>query len=244
MSHNAIEIRGLTKRYKNRTAVDNLTLDIAKGEFFALLGPNGAGKTTTIRMLCCLLPPTGGDAVLGGDSIISSPEAVRQRINLSPQETAVASKLNVRENLELIARIYGRDKQSARETAEEYMTRFGLSERANDRAKSLSGGLQRSLSIAMALISDPEIIFLDEPTLGLDVRARRALWKMLLELKGQKTVILTTHYLEEAEALSDRIGIMCQGHLRALGTAEEIKKTAGKDSFEDAFLELTEGESI
>ncbi len=241
MSENAIEIRELSKSYKQRTVVDKLSLDIKKGEFFALLGPNGAGKTTTIRMLCCLLRPDGGDAHLGGSSIMSDPEAVKQRINLSPQETAVASKLSVRENLELIARIYGMNKAEAKAAAAGSMERFGLSDRAGDRAKSLSGGMQRSLSIAMALISDPEIVFLDEPTLGLDVRARRALWKNLLELKGKKTVILTTHYLEEAEALSDRIGIMYKGSLRALGTADEIIEMSGKDSFEDAFLELTDG---
>lgn len=241
MTENAIEIRELSKSYKQCTVVDRLSLDIRKGEFFALLGPNGAGKTTTIRMLCCLLCPDGGDALLGGDSVVSNPEAVKQRINLSPQETAVASKLSVRENLELIARIYGMNKTEAKTAASESMERFALSDRAGDRAKSLSGGMQRSLSIAMALISDPEIVFLDEPTLGLDVRARRALWKTLLELKGKKTVILTTHYLEEAEALSDRIGIMYKGTLRALGTPDEIIRMSGKDSFEDAFLELTDG---
>ncbi len=241
MTENAIEIRELSKSYKQRTVVDRLSLDIKKGEFFALLGPNGTGKTTTIRMLCCLLSPDSGDALLGGDSIVKNPEAVKRRINLSPQETAVASKLSVSENLELIARIYGMNEADAKSAAVGSMERFGLSNRAKDRAKSLSGGLQRSLSIAMALISDPEIVFLDEPTLGLDVRARRVLWKTLLELKGKKTVILTTHYIEEAEALSDRIGIMHGGNLRALGTAAEIIALSGQDSFEDAFLELTDG---
>jgi len=242
----AIEIRNLTKKFgehtaKERVAVDSLTLSIERGELFALLGPNGAGKTTTIRMLCCLLAPTGGDAILLGDSITGNPGAVKRKINVSPQETAVAPNLSVRENLEFIARIYGSDAGSARAVAGETLRRFGMEDRARDRAKSLSGGLQRRLSIAMALISDPQIVFLDEPTLGLDVRARRELWKLLEELKGKITIILTTHYLEEAEALSDRIAIIDTGRLKALGTARQIEEAAGKSSLEDAFLSLTEG---
>ncbi len=238
----AIEIRGLTRRFKARTAVDNLNLTIRQGEFFSLLGQNGAGKTTTLRMLCCLLPPTGGDTLLLGDSILTNPTAVKQKLGISPQETAVAPNLTVRENLELIARIYGCGKPEARDRAEESLRSFHLAERAKDKAKALSGGFQRRLSIAMALISDPQILFLDEPTLGLDVRARRDLWSVLSELKGKKTVILTTHYLEEAEALSDRIGIMHNARLQALGTAEELTRTAGTATFEDAFLKLTESE--
>lgn len=211
-------------------------------EFFSLLGQNGAGKTTTIRMLCCLLPPTSGDAVLLGDSILTNSGAVKQKLNVSPQETAVAPNLSVRENLELMARIYGCDRSEARSRADEMLCAFGLSERAGDRAKSLSGGLQRRLSIAMALITGPQIVFLDEPTLGLDVRARRELWKALTALKGKVTMIMTTHYLEEAEALSDRIGIMHQGRLKALGTVSELKAQTGTASLEDAFLALTEAE--
>lgn len=242
---NAIEIAGLTKQFKGRTAVDALYLSIRQGELFALLGQNGAGKTTTIKMLCCLLSPTSGDAVLLGDSIISNPDAVKQKINVSPQETAIAPNLSVRENLELIARIYGSDPHEARIQSDEMLGSFGLTERAKERAKSLSGGLQRRLSIAMALISNPEIVFLDEPTLGLDVRARRELWKVLIALKGKVTIILTTHYLEEAEALADRIAIMHAGKIRALGTAEELKETTGKTDLEEVFLALTEegGES-
>ncbi|MCX8129544.1 MAG: ABC transporter ATP-binding protein [Clostridia bacterium] len=239
---NAIEIANLTKTFKNRIAVHSLNLSIAKGEFFALLGQNGAGKTTTIKMLCCLLTPTSGDAVLLGDSITKHPAAVKQKLNVSPQETAVAPKLSVRENLELIAEIYGSSKHQARVKADDMITRFGLSDRAKDKAKTLSGGMQRRLSIAMALISDPEIIFLDEPTLGLDVRARRELWNVLKELKGKITIVLTTHYLEEAEALSDRIGIMHGGKLQALGTVEELKAKTGSNTLEDAFLMLTEKE--
>jgi len=236
---NAIEIKDLT-RFGERTAVDSLSLSVEKGEFFALLGQNGAGKTTTIRMLCCLLQPTSGDALLLGDSIVHNPGAVKQKLNVSPQETAVAPKLSVRENLELISEIYGFGKKAAKQKAEEMLTAFGLADRAKDRAQSLSGGLQRRLSIAMALISDPQIIFLDEPTLGLDVRARRDLWKHLTELKGKITVILTTNYLEEAEALSDRIAIMDRGKLQAVGMADELKAQTGKPDLEEVFLALTE----
>ncbi len=241
---NAIEMQGLTKVYKSRTAVDHLNLTIGEGELFALLGPNGAGKTTTIRMLSCLAAPTEGDAILCGESIVKNPEAVRAKINVSPQETAVAQKLSVRENLELIAEIYGMKRGEARDKAEEMMRDFALTERARDRAKGLSGGLQRRLSIAMALISNPKILFLDEPTLGLDVRARRDLWKHVFALKGKMTIILTTHYLEEAEALSDRIGIMNRGRLQIVGTASDIVREAGKPNFEEAFLSLTDEEAL
>lgn len=239
----AIEIINLTKKFKELTAVDNLSLNIEKGELFALLGQNGAGKTTAIRMLCCLAEPTSGDAILLGDSILKNTEAVKKKLNISPQETAVAPKLSVRENLEMAARIYGSEKPEAKAKAEKMIDEFGLRERAKDRSKKLSGGMQRRLSIAMALISDPEILFLDEPTLGLDVRARRDLWNVLNDLKGKKTVILTTHYLEEAEALADRIGIMHNGKLKALGTAEQLKESTGEATLEDVFLKLTEEEA-
>jgi len=238
----AIRITGLTRRFGKRTAVNNLDLTIGKGELFALLGQNGAEKTTTIRMLCGLLTPTSGDALLMDKSIVSQTDEVKQIINVSPQETAVASKLTVRENLEFVAEVYGSKGTEAKEKAARMMEDFDLADRANDRAKSLSGGMQRRLSIAMALISEPDILFLDEPTLGLDVRARRELWKHIEQLKGKMTIILTTHYLEEAESLADRIGIMSKGSLIALGTADEIKTQTGKDSLEDAFLELTDEE--
>jgi len=236
----AISIKNLTKNYKEHTAVDNLSLTIEKGEFFALLGQNAAGKTTTIKMLSCLLTPTSGDALMLGDSIVENPTAVKQKINISPQETAVAPNLSVKENLEFIASIYGSNKKDATQKAVEMMRKFGLLERAENKAKTLSGGLQRRLSIAMALISSPEIIFLDEPTLGLDIRARHDLGKTLLELKGKITIILTTHYLEEVEALADRVGIMHGGKLRALGTIDELKENTGESSLEDIFLKLTE----
>ena len=238
----AIAIKGLTRRFKERTAVDGLDLTVGQGEIFALLGQNGAGKTTTIRMLCGLLAPTAGDARLMGHSIITETEMVKTLINVSPQETAVAAKLSVWENLELMARLYGDGKKQAHSRAGEIMEEFGLTVRAKDKAKTLSGGLQRRLSIAMALISRPRILFLDEPTLGLDVRARRELWKLVEGLRGQVTVVLTTHYLEEAAALADRIAIMHGGRLQALGTLEDILIATGRPTLEDAFLALTDEE--
>jgi ABC-2 type transport system ATP-binding protein len=239
----AIQINQLTKKFKYCTAVDSLNLSIQEGEFFALLGENGAGKTTTIKMLCCLLSPTSGGALLLGHSILHDATTVKQKINVSPQETAIAPNLTVKENLELIANIYGIDQRELKGKADNMLVKSGLSDRAKDRAKTLSGGLQRRLSIAMALISDPKIIFLDEPTIGLDVRARRELWKTLTSLKGVITTVLTTHYLEEAEALADRIGIMHRGKLRLVGNAQHIKEETGTATLEDAFLKVTETET-
>ncbi len=236
----AIKTSELTKKYKDKTAVNKLNLTIRKGELYALLGVNGAGKSTTIKMLSCLTRPTSGDAEIMGNSIVSMPDKVKAVINVSPQETAVAAKLSVIENLEFIARIYGADKKQAREKADKMIRDFSMEEIVRSRASTLSGGWQRRLSIAMALITDPEILFLDEPTLGLDVLARRELWRVIEKLKGKMTIILTTHYLEEAESLSDRVGIMSCGVLCAEGTAEELKSRAGTDDFEEAFIRLTE----
>jgi ABC-2 type transport system ATP-binding protein len=233
-----ISIRGLEKTYKDLTAVDKLSLDIHPGELFALLGVNGAGKTTTIRMLSCLTKPTGGDALLLGKSIVSQSGEVKKLLAVSPQETAVAPNLTVKENLELMAGAHGFSREKTAEKTDQLLKTMGLRDIANKRAKTLSGGWQRRLSIAMALISEPSILFLDEPTLGLDVIARSELWEVIRGLKGQVTIILTTHYMEEAEALADRVGIMKQGHLLALGTAEEIKAQAGTDRFEDAFVKI------
>jgi ABC-2 type transport system ATP-binding protein len=234
----AVQTNLLTKTYGTKTAVDALNLTIYEGELFALLGVNGAGKTTTIKMLSCLVAPTSGDATLLGDSIVTNPQAVKAKINVSPQETAVARNLTVRENLELIAGIYGSDLKTAREKAKEMISTFSLEEVADAKAKTLSGGMQRRLSIGMALITDPKILFLDEPTLGLDVLARRELWAAIEKLKGRITIILTTHYMEEASALSDRIGIMAKGRLKAAGTADELMQLAGTNNFEDAFVAL------
>lgn len=238
---NAITIRDLSKKYGELTAVDNLNLEIKKGELFALLGLNGAGKTTTIKMLSCLIRPTGGDAVLLGDSVISHPQAVKQKVNVSPQETAVAPNLTVMENLELMAGIYGKDAKTTQRSARELSLRFGLDNILAKKAKTLSGGMQRRLSIAMALISDPQILLLDEPTLGLDVLARRELWASIQQLKGAVTIVLTTHYLEEVEVLSDRIGVMTQGRLASVGTIEELTRQTGTENLEDAFVTLSGG---
>jgi ABC-2 type transport system ATP-binding protein len=237
-----ISIQGLTKTFGTLTAVDNLTLNIHQGELFALLGVNGAGKTTTIKMLSCLTRPTAGDALLLGHSILTEPTAVKELIGMSPQETAVAPNLTVKENLELMAGVHGFSKNKTEAKTRELLERLHLTDIRQKRAKTLSGGWQRRLSIAMALISEPKILFLDEPTLGLDVIARGELWDVVQELKGHVTIILTTHYMEEAEALSDRVGIMRDGHLLALGTADEIKAQTGQSRFEEAFVKIVKGD--
>lgn len=235
---NAIEIKELTKRYKDLTAVDRLSLEIGEGELFSLLGVNGAGKTTTIKMLSCLTRPSEGDALLNGKSILHDSAGVKSIIAVSPQETAVAPLLSVRENLALMAGIHGMTKAETAAKIAELSERLGLDTVLSRKAGKLSGGWQRRLSIAMALISDPEILFLDEPTLGLDVLARSELWDLIRSLKGRMTIVLTTHYMEEAEALSDRTGIMKNGRLIALGTPAEIKARAGTERFEEAFVKL------
>lgn len=237
----AIQTTGLTKRYKDKTAVDGLDLCIPRGELFALLGVNGAGKTTTIKMLTCLTKPNGGDALVNGHSILSEPAAVKEVIGVSPQETAVAPNLSVKENLQLMCGVHGFGKEKRDTKLRELTEQFQLGGILEKKAGKLSGGWQRRVSIAMALISEPQILFLDEPTLGLDVLARSDLWDTIRALKGKITIILTTHYLEEAEALSDRIGIMRDGKLLALGTAEEIKSNAGTEKFEDAFVTIVKG---
>lgn len=235
---NAIKINNLCKTFGTKKAVDNLTLQIKKGELFSLLGVNGAGKTTTIKMLCGLCSITSGDAVLDGFSITKESLKVKEIINVSPQETAIAQNLTVKENLEFIAGIYGFSKIEQVQKAKEMISQFNLQEFENQKARTLSGGWQRKLSIAMALISNPKILFLDEPTLGLDVLGRRELWNLITSLKGKITIILTTHYLEEAEYLSDRIGIMANGKLKALGTATELIQKTDAKNFEDAFVQI------
>lgn len=230
----AIKTVNLTKRYKDVTAVEGLDLNIMQGELFSLLGVNGAGKTTTIKMLSGLTKPTSGDAFLNGKSICKDTAAVKAMIAVSPQETAVAPGLSVRENLELMCGIYG----LPRDKITELTHRLGLESVLNKKAGKLSGGWQRRLSIAMALVSEPEILFLDEPTLGLDVLARSELWDLIRSLKGKVTIILTTHYMQEAEALSDRIAIMKDGKRLLCGTADEIKAAAKTDDFEQAFIRL------
>ena len=234
----AIKTKGLRKCYKSITAVDSLDLRIQKGELFSLLGVNGAGKTTTIKMLTCLTRPTAGEAFVGGHSITKEGELVKRIIGVSPQETAVAPNLTVRENLELICGIHGFSREKTAGKIEELSRQFDLETVLNRRAGKLSGGWQRRVSIAMALIGEPEILFLDEPTLGLDVLARHELWDVIRVMKGRITIILTTHYMEEAAALSDRIGIMKDGRLLAVGTVAELKEKAGTTDFEAAFVSI------
>ncbi|MBQ7767882.1 MAG: ABC transporter ATP-binding protein [Oscillospiraceae bacterium] len=233
-----IKTTQLVKQYKNLTAVDKLGLEIQQGELFSLLGVNGAGKTTVIKMLSCLTKPTSGDAIVGGYSITNEPEQVKRLIGVSPQETAVAPNLSVKENLELICGIHGFSKEKTKAKIQELSKQFSLDSVLQRKAGKLSGGWQRRVSIAMALISEPQILFLDEPTLGLDVLARHDLWESICALKGKITIILTTHYMEEAEALSDRIGIMKSGRLLAVGTVEELNAAAGTNDFETAFVSI------
>lgn len=237
----AIKTEGLTKKYKDLTAVDRLDLCIEQGELFALLGVNGAGKTTTIKMLTCLTKPDGGDAFVNNNSIISDVSAVKGIIGVSPQETAVAPNLTAKENLELMCGVHCFGKEKKTDKIKELSEQLDLADILRKKAGKLSGGWQRRLSIAMALISEPDILFLDEPTLGLDVLARSDLWDTIRGLKGEITIILTTHYMEEAEALADRIGIMKDGRLLTVGTVDEIKAKTGKEKFEDAFIAIIKG---
>lgn len=240
----AIKINSLTKKYKDVIAVDGLNLEIYEGELFSLLGVNGAGKTTTIKMLATLVKPTSGDAKVFDYSILQDEEKIKEIIDISMQETAIARKLTVEENIEFYGKLSGLDKLELDETKKVIYEAFGFEKIAKKQASKLSGGWQRKLSIALALISKPKILFLDEPTLGLDVIARRELWKTINDLKGKMTIILTTHYMEEAEALSDRIGIMKDGKLLFVGTKEELFSKTGKANVEDSFIEIVSGGEI
>ena len=237
----AIKIEGLTKTYQDVVAVDHLNLTVKQGELLCLLGINGAGKTTTIKMLSCLTRPTGGDAWLHGKSICTDTAAVKSMIAVSPQETAVAPGLTVEENLALMCGVHGFSKQQQAEKIRRLTELLDLSAVLRKKAGKLSGGWQRRLSIAMALISDPKILFLDEPTLGLDVLARSDLWDLIRSLKGKITILLTTHYMEEAEALSDRIAILKEGKLLLCQTAGQIKAATGAETFEQAFVQIVKG---
>ena len=236
----AVEAVNLTKKYKSKTAVNSINFHVEEGELFALLGVNGAGKTTTIRMLCCLSKPTSGDAIVCGHNTMTEGDNVKQIIGISPQDTAIAENLTVRENLVLTTKIYGFSKEKCEAKIAEMIDIFGMDEVQNDRAKNLSGGWKRKLSIAMALISEPKVLFLDEPTLGLDVLARRELWRAIESLKGKITIILTTHYMEEAESLSDRIAIMLGGKISAIGTLSEIEAIADEKGLEASFVKIAD----
>ena len=237
---NVIETRKLTKRYKEKTAVDSLSITIPEGQLVALLGVNGAGKTTTIRMLSCLSKPSEGNASVFGHDVVSEPDEVKRLVGISTQDTAVAENLTVRENLEFMAGIY-LGKAPVRNAVAETMKAFSLGEYADTKAKLLSGGWKRKLSIAMAVIGRPRVLFLDEPTLGLDVLARRQLWKEIRVLKEYMTIVLTTHYMEEAQELADRIMIMIDGRIAAEGTLEQLEEMTGKQGLEEAFVAVAEG---
>ncbi len=221
----AVQTTGVSKAYGSLKAVDDLDLSIRAGELFALLGPNGAGKTTTIKMLCCLIRPTGGSAAVMGHDTQKESLAVKETIAISPQETAIAEQLNAWENLSLMAGLHGFGKDEIKKRSEDLLEMMGLVDRASEKAKKYSGGMKRRLSLAMALVSDPDVLFLDEPTLGLDPQSRRAIWDHVEQLKGDKTILLTTHYLEEADALADRIAIIDAGRIVALGTPDELKES-------------------
>jgi len=221
----AVQTLNLSRRFGDLLAVDGIDLTIKKGELFALLGPNGAGKTTTINMLCCLLKPTGGTARIMGYDITRQPYRVKATIGTSPQETVLSNHLNSRENLELIGRIHGMGAAELKARSQELLATMGLGTRAKDQVRKFSGGMKRRLSIIMALVHDPQVVFLDEPTLGLDPQARRAIWEYVIKLKKKKTVLLTTHYMDEADFLADRIGIIDEGKIVALGTARELKNS-------------------
>ena len=238
----AIETKDLCKSYKSLKAVNKLNLTVNEGELFSLLGVNGAGKTTTIKILCGLTKESGGEAFICGKSIDTNRDEIKKIINVSPQETAVAPNLTVRENLELIAGIYGYTGDSLVKRVEEVTEQFSLEEVMSQRAKTLSGGWQRRLSIAMAIISEPKVLFLDEPTLGLDVLARRELWRVIKDLKGSVTIVLTTHYMEEAQELSDRIGIMAKGKLLTVDTPQNLMKKTSSQNIEEAFVKIAEGD--
>ncbi|MBQ7335260.1 MAG: ABC transporter ATP-binding protein [Clostridia bacterium] len=239
--NDAIRIEHMTKRYGKKVAVSDLSLQIGRGELIALLGLNGAGKSTTIRVLSGLCRPDEGNAILLGKSVLHQATEVKAMIGVSPQENATAQNLTVYENLELMARLHGLNRVQSREKIATLEQIFSLDTVRSQKSKTLSGGWQRRLSIAMALVGEPQILFLDEPTLGLDIVARRELWRFIESLKGKMTILLTTHYLEEAEALSDRIAVMSQGQLCAVGTAEELKQQTACERFEDAFVKLASG---
>ncbi len=235
----AAEIRNLRKEYKKVTAVKDVSFTINDGEIISLLGMNGAGKTTIIKMLSCLTKPTSGEAFVYGKSIINEPTQVKQLIGISPQENSAAAKLTVEENLRFMCGIYGIDKAKTEENVEKIIKQFSLEEYRGRLAGKLSGGWQKRLSIAMALITQPKILFLDEPTLGLDVMARRELWKIIENLKGKMTIIVTTHYLEESEHLADRIIIMKEGNIKAQGTLGELRALTGEEKLEEIFLKIS-----
>ncbi len=240
----AVDIRKLTKKYGAITALDDCNLQVNEGELYGLLGVNGAGKTTLIKILCGLTAPSEGEAFVFGNSVRTDMSSIKKIIGVSPQETSVAPKLTVKENLQFFAEVYYGDKNQRQNAVERVISAFSLDEVLARRAGTLSGGWQRRLSIAAALVSNPKLLFLDEPTLGLDVLARRELWEVISALKGKITVVLTSHYLEEIEALCDRVAVLNKGRVAAVGTVEELKTSSGQKSFEDAFVSIVKGAKL
>lgn len=240
MAEIMIEIKNITKRYSKLIAVDDVSFSIKDKECFALLGSNGAGKTTLINILTTGMLPTSGTATINNYDLIREKEKIRKIINISPQESAVAKNLTIKENLEFVASLY--DIQNRKNKIDDIISKFGLKEKENVKCKKLSGGQLRRVSIALAMITEPQILFLDEPTLGLDVKSRKILWGIIKELKNKLTILLTTHYLEEVEFLADRIGIISRGQMKAIGTRDEIVKLTKTNSLENAFLMLSEEE--
>jgi len=234
----AIIVRDLSKRYKNKLALDGVNLTVCEGELFGLLGVNGAGKSTLIKILCGLTRKSGGEVTMGGFDLACDLPKIKEIVDLSPQDTSVAGNLSVYENLNFFASIYSRNHA---DTVDRIATAFGLNEVLHQRAKTLSGGYKRRLSIAVALVSEPKILFLDEPTLGLDVFSRRELWRIIEALKGKVTIVLTSHYLEEIEHLCDRVAILSHGKVLKVGTVDSIKTSCGASTFEEAFMQLVEG---
>ncbi len=235
---NVLELNNVKKYYKDVKALDGISFQVNENELFGLLGVNGAGKTTIVKLSTGLIDYDSGSISVCGFDVKKELDKVSQVVNLSPQETSVALNLTVLENLNFFKDVYGVKDENI---VDELINSFHLEEFKNKKAKTLSGGYQRRLSIAIGLISSPKLLFLDEPTLGLDVIARRELWNIINNLKSKLTIILTSHYLEEIEALCDRVAIMKSGKLLAIGTVSEIKKIANKDSFEDAFIEISGG---
>lgn len=237
----AIQTRHLRKVYGEKVALDDMNLTVDPGEIFGLLGVNGAGKSTAIKILTGLIRASDGEARIFGHSVETDGEEIRGMVDVSPQSTAIAPNLTVAENLRFFAGIYGVPQEEVEGRVQEIAAMFSLGQVLSARAKTLSGGWQRRVSVAVALISRPRLLFLDEPTLGLDVLARRELWEIIRRLRGKTTVVLTSHYLEEIEHLCDRVAIMSAGHVLTVGTVEEIRTRAGCETFEDAFVQIVTG---
>lgn len=236
-----ITVKNVSKKFKEVVAVNDISFTVNAGEIFAFLGPNGAGKSTTIKMLTTLLRPTAGSLFLAGHDVIKDQDAARKIFGIVFQDPSLDDELTAYENLELHAVLYGLDKKTMRERTEELMKLVELWERRDSRVKTFSGGMKRRLEIARGLLHHPRILFLDEPTLGLDAQTRNLLWNYIAKLNENEgmTIFFTTHYLGEAEAIADRIAIIDHGKIVAIGTTEELKSQTHTGNLEQAYLELT-----